>query len=121
VLPPRTAQQRRDYGAVVATIRSVVAGVGAHDASICTRLFTQHYVESINGLKGAASVSRCQQQIGGFRGTLSLVRIEEVRGNDRAAIVQFVTTLDSKTTTQILQLVRSGDTWKVYVALRRIR
>jgi hypothetical protein len=119
--PPHTPQQRRNYAAVIATIRAVVAGTAAHDPSICSRLFTQHYVESVNGLKGAAALSRCQQQIGAFRGELKLVRIEHVQGNDQAAIVRFVTTLKTKGTTQILQLVRSGDSWKVYAALRRVR
>jgi len=105
----------------VATVRAVVAGVAAHDPSICSRLFTQHYVESVNGLKRATALSRCRQQVGAFRGKLSLVRIDQVQGNNRAAIVQFVTTLSSKTTMQILQLVRSGESWKVYAALRRTR
>jgi hypothetical protein len=119
VRPPHTPQQHRDVTGVVATVRAIVAGIGAHDASICTRLFAQHYVESVNGLKGAAALSRCQQQIGAFRKGLKLVRIDLVRGNGQTAIVQFVTTLDTKTTTQILQLVRSGNSWKVYAALRR--
>ena len=119
--PPHTPQQRHNYADVVATVKAVVAGIAAHDPSICSGLFSEHYVESITGQKGAAGLSSCRQQIGAFRPKLSFVRTGQVRGNDRAAIVQYTTTLNGKTTTQILQLVRVGNGWKVYAALRRVK
>jgi hypothetical protein len=118
--PPHTPQQRRNYTAVVATVRAVVAGIDGHDASICSNVFTRHYVESVNGLKGQAALSACEKQIRAFRGKLDLVRIERVDGNDRVAVVRFVTSLDGgKATTEILELVRTGGRWGVYAALRR--
>ena len=121
VPPPHTPKQRRNYAGVVATIKAVVAGIGAHDPKICSSLFTDHYIQAITGQQGAAGVSRCRQQIGAFRQNLKFVKIGQVQGSDQGAIVQFVTTLDGTTTTQVLQLVRAGKSWKVYAALRRVK
>jgi hypothetical protein len=119
--PPHTPQQRRNYADVVATVKAVVAGIASHDPGVCSRLFTEHYVESITGQKGAAGLSSCRQQIGAFRQKLSFGKTEQVRGGDRAAIVQYTTTLNGKASTQIFQLVRAGNSWKVYAALRRVK
>jgi hypothetical protein len=116
--PPHTPHQRHNYAAVVATVRAVIAGIDANDASICSRLFTRHYVESVNGHKGSAALALCQQNIRAFRGKVNVVRIERVQGDDRFAVVQFVTTLQGKTTRQTLQLVHTGGRWGVYAALR---
>jgi hypothetical protein len=121
VLPPHTPQQRRSYAAVVATVQAVVAGIASHDPGICDRLFTLHYVESINGLKGTAALARCRRSIGAYRGAFKLVRIKQVQGDDRSAIVQFVTSMHAKRANVIFQLVHTGDGWKVHAALRRVK
>jgi hypothetical protein len=114
-------KQRRNYADVVATVKAVVAGISAHDPNICSGLFTDHYIQSITGQNGAPGLSRCRQQIGAFRQSLTFVKTGQVQGNSQGAIVQYTTSLNGKTTMQTLQLVRVGNGWKVYAALRRVK
>jgi hypothetical protein len=113
-----THTQRADLSAVAQTAKSMVTALGADDASVCTKLFTQHYVEFGTGLKGTTAITRCQQSVRAFKGTLKFVGIEGIKVRGATALVQFVTRNDGKLVRQISVLRRVRHGWRIDSALR---
>src|SRR5947209_2753228 len=64
--------------------------VGAADPSVCDRLVTEHYLETVTHLRGAAAHARCRRDIaagGAHHVTLNRVLGERITGD--TALIEF--------------------------------
>jgi hypothetical protein len=56
----------------------LLAGANRPDPSICTRVYTRHYMEYLVRTTGGAAVSKCRKDIVAAKLQVSLIRIEQV-------------------------------------------
>lgn len=116
------AKLRREAALAVQLVDDLLRMTNAGDPSVCTRLFTQHHVESVTGRKGAAAVAKCRRDIAAARGTRKLVKLEGLRIERLrrllVARVQFVTSENGKKSRHRVRLVRARRGYQIYAALR---
>lgn len=62
----------REVALARAAVRDLVDDAARGDATVCTRVMTQRYVERVTGLRGAAALRKCRRDIGGNRADAEL-------------------------------------------------
>jgi hypothetical protein len=101
------------------TVTDVVDAIASGNPNVCSTLFSVNYMEVVAHTRDPfTAVGRCREVIVGFRGALSLVRIEGVRVAPRKALVQYVLDVGGHRVRTILELVRARHRWLVARALR---
>lgn len=107
------AELRRFLEDAKRTVRRTVRLIGAGDASVCRRYFTQRYAERVSGLRGEAAFDRCERDIARSQGGLRFVAFGPSRIEDTRATVRFNLDVGGRTTAEEWRLVLVDGDWLV--------